>query len=180
VIPFIKTALDDNEIGGQEIRQSEFLPDDDWVQPTTVADVLDQQLTSGGGNGGGQPTGPGLHGTGLDSTSYGDVTLQPGTTNRLTYDPGTGFVVNFTNQGENDEFDIKVTLRIQTEDGDPITLSDTIPQLAPQESATAELPLEKQPPLDAAVTIRVNVAKVPGEEKTDNNKSDYPALFSRG
>jgi hypothetical protein len=180
VIPFIKTALDDNEIGGQEIRQSEFLPDDDWVQPTTVADVLDQQLTSGGGNGGGQPTGPGLHGTGLDSTSYGDVTLQPGTTNRLTYDPGTGFVVNFTNQGENDEFDIKVTLRIQTEDGDPITLSDTIPQLAPQESATAELPLEKQPPLDSAVTIRVNVAKVPGEEKTDNNKSDYPALFSRG
>jgi hypothetical protein len=142
--------------------------------------VLDQQLTSGGGNGGGQPTGPGLHGTGLDSTSYGDVTLEPGTTNRLTYDPGTGFVVSFTNQGENDEFDIKVSLRIQTEDGDPITLSDTIPQLAPQESATAELPLEKQPPLDTAVTIRVSVAKVPGEEKTDNNKSDYPALFSRG
>jgi hypothetical protein len=180
VIPFIKTALDDNEIGGQEIRQSEFLPDDDWVQPTTVADVLNQQLTSGGGNGGGQPTGPGLHGTGLDSTNYGDVTLQPGTTNRLTYDPGTGFIVNFTNQGENDEFDIKVTLRIQTEDGDPITLSDTIPQLAPQESAAAELALEEQPPLDTAAEVRVSVAKVPGEEKTDNNRSTYPVLFSRG
>ena len=29
-------------------------------------------------------------------------------------------------------------------------------------------------------TVRVNVARVPGEEKVDNNKADYPALFSRG
>ena len=180
VIPFIKNALDENEIGGQEIRRSPFLPDGDWIQATTVADVLNQQLTSGGGEGGGQPTGPGLHGSGLDSTTYGETTLQPGTTNRLTFDPGTGFVVSFTNQGENDEFDIKVTLRIQTEDGDPIVLSDTIPRLAPQESASAELALEDTPPLDTAVTIRVSVAKVPGEEKVDNNRSEYPALFSRG
>jgi hypothetical protein len=178
VIPFIKTALDDQEIGGQEIRRSPFLPDVNWLQPQTIATVLDQQLTSGGG--GGQPTGPGLHGTGLDSTSYGDVTLQPETSNELTYEPGTGFAVKFTNQGENDEFDIKVTLRIQSESGEPITLSDTIPKLAPQESATAELALDKQPPLDTAVTVRVSVAKVPGEEKTDNNRSEYPVIFSRG
>jgi hypothetical protein len=180
VIPFIKNALDENEIGGQEIRRSPFLPDGDWIQAATVADVLNQQLTSGGGEGGGQPTGPGLHGSGLDSTTYGETTLQPGTTNRLTFDPGTGFVVNFTNQGENDEFDIKVTLRIQTEDGDPIVLSDTVPRLAPQESASAELALEDTPPLDTAVEIRVSVAKVPGEENMDNNRSVYPALFSRG
>jgi hypothetical protein len=148
------------------------------VQAQKVAEVLDQQLTSG--DGGGEPTGPGLHGSGLDSTNYGDVTLQPGVTNRLTYEPGTGFVVNFTNQGENDEFDVKVTLRITREGGDPITTSTTIPQVAAGESATAELPLEEQPPLDTAVEIRVNVAAVPGEEKTDNNRSVYPALFSRG
>jgi hypothetical protein len=180
VIPFIKTALDDAEIGGQEIRRSQFLPDVDWVQPQTIATVLDQQLTSTGGGGQGEPTGPGLHGTGLDATSYGDVTLQPGTTNRLTYEPGQAFTVKFTNQGENDEFDIKVTLRIQSESGEPITLSDTIPKLAPQESATAELALDKQPPLDTAVTVRVSVNKVPGEEKVDNNRSDYPVLFARG
>jgi hypothetical protein len=178
VIPFIKTALDDNEIGGQEIRRSPFLPDISWLQPQTIATVLDQQLTSGGG--GGQPTGPGLHGTGIDSTSYGDTTLQPGTSNQLTYEPGAEFNVQFTNQGENDEFDIKVTLRIQPESGQPITLSDTIPKLAPQESATATLALDKQPPLDTAVTVRVSVAKVPGEKKLDNNSSEYPVLFSRG
>jgi hypothetical protein len=180
VIPFITAALEEDEIGGQEISRSPFLTDTTLVQPTRVAEILDQQLTSGNGEGGGQPTGPGLHGTGLDSTNYGDVTLQPGVTNRLTYEPGTPFVVNFTNQGENDEFDIKVTLRIAREGGDPITTSTTIPQLATGESASAELPLEDQPPLDTAVTIRVNIAKVPGEEKVDNNKSEYPALFTRG
>jgi hypothetical protein len=178
VIPFVSSTLEEEEIGGQEISQSKFLPSPDWVQAQTVAEVLDQQLTSGGG--GGEPTGPGLHGSGLDSTNYGDVTLQPGVSNQLTYEPGTGFTVNFTNQGENDEFDVKVTLRITREGGDPITTSTTIPQVAAGEAATAELPLDEQPPLDTAVTINVNVARVPGEEKTDNNKSEYPALFSRG
>lgn len=180
VIPFVKGALDDAEIGGQEIARSPFLPDQAWLDPQTVASELDQQLTTEDG-GGGEPTGPGLHGTGLDATSYGDVTLQPGVSNRLTFTAGQAFTVRFTNQGENDEFDIKVTMRIQGDGGgDEITLSDTIPKLVPGESATAELPLEDQPPLDTAVTIRVNVAKVPGEEKVDNNRSEYPALFSSG
>jgi len=178
VIPFVSNALEEQEIGGQEISQSRFLASPEWLEAQKVAEVLDQQLTSGGG--GGEPTGPGLHGSGLDSTNYGDVTLQPEVTNRLTYEPGTGFVVNFTNQGENDEFDVKVTLRITREGGDPITTSETIPKVAAGESATAELPLDDQPPLDTAVEVRVNVARVPGEEKVDNNSSRYPALFSRG
>jgi hypothetical protein len=180
VIPFIQNALDKNEIGGQQIKRSPFLQDVRWVLPETVAQVLDQQLTSGGGTGGGQPTGPGLHGTGLDSTSYGDTTLQPGATNRLTYVPNQAFDVKFTNQGENDEFDIKVTLRIQSGGGQPITTSKTVPKLAPQESATVQLVSTKQPPIGAAVTIRVSIAKVPGEQKLDNNRSEYPALFARG
>ena len=179
VVPFIKHALDDAKIGGQRIGSSEFLPDISWLQPQTIATVLDQQLTNGGG-GSGQPTGPGLHGTGIDATSYGTTTLQPATTNRLTYAPSQPFTVKFTNQGENDEFDIKVTLRISGGSGSPITLSKTVPKLAPQESATVELPLDKQPPLDTAATIRTTVAKVPGETKTDNNRSEYPVLFVRG
>jgi hypothetical protein len=181
VIPFVNGALEDHEIGGQEIARSQFLPDQAWLDPQTIATELDQQLTTEDGGGGGEPTGPGLHGTGLDATSYGDVTLQPGVSNRLTYTAGQPFTVRFTNQGENDEFDIKVTMRIQGDDGgDAITLSDTIPKLVPGESATAELPLEEEPPLDTAVTIRTTVARVPGEEKIDNNRSEYPVLFTAG
>jgi hypothetical protein len=180
VAPFIKHALDEGGVTGQRILPSQFLPNSDWVQPETIAGVLDQQLSSGTGGGSGEPTGPGLHGTGIDSTTYGDVTLQPGTTNRLTFEPNQPFVVKFTNQGENDEFDIKVTVRISGETGNPITLSKTVPKLAPQESATVELPLDRTPPTGSAVTIRTTVAKVPGEEKLDNNRSEYPALFERG
>jgi hypothetical protein len=180
VVPFIKAALDEGGVAGQRIGSSAFLPNVDWLQAQTIATVLDQQLSSGGGGGSGEPTGPGLHGSGLDSTNYGDITLQPGTTNRLTYEPDQAFVVKFTNQGENDEFDIKVTVRLSSESGNPITLSKTVPKLAPQAQATVELPLDRQPPLGSAITIRTTVAKVPGEEKTDNNRSEYPALFERG
>jgi hypothetical protein len=180
VMPFIKHALDDGGVTGQRILASQFLPNQDWVQPETIAGVLDQQLSSGGGGGSGEPTGPGLHGTGIDSTTYGDVTLQPGTTNRLTFEPNQPFVIKFTNQGENDEFDIKATVRISAEGGNPITLSKTVPKLAPQESASVELPLDRTPPIGSAVTIRTTIAKVPGEEKLDNNRSEYPALFERG
>jgi hypothetical protein len=178
VVPFIRSALADNEIGGQEIRPSRFLPSQSWLQPQTIATVLDQQLTSGG-RAAGQPSGPGLHGTGLQSTAYNGVTLQPGTSNRITYTPGQDFVVTFTNQGENDEFSIKVTVRIQA-GAQQTTLTTTVPKVAQGETAEARLPLDKTPPLDSAATIRVQVAPVPGERKTDNNRSEYPALFTRG
>lgn len=186
VIPFIKDGFDQAGIGGQDIASSPFLPEISWVAPAFVAGKLDQQLstTDEGGEGGtrdeNQTTGPGLHGTGLEATSYGNVTLQPGTSNRLTYVEGQPFSVRFTNQGENDEFNVRVTVRIRAQSGDPITLNKTVPQIAQGESATVELPLNRQPPMGAALTVEVNVAKVPGEKTTDNNKSSYPTLFAEG
>ena len=187
VIPFIKAGFSDAGIGGQTIAKSEFLKEISWVSPGYVAARLDQQLTSDAGDEEGdggrdpnEPTGPGLHGTGLDATSYGSVTLQPGTSNRLTYVQGQPFTVSFTNPGENDEFNVKVTLRIRPQSGNPITLNKTVPQIAQGEKATVELPLNREPPIGAAVTIETDVAKVPGEKTADNNKSSYPTLFAEG
>jgi hypothetical protein len=180
VRPSIKAALDDAEIGGQDITTSVFLPSDDWLQPDVVASQLGQQLSAGSGRDKNEPTGPGLHGTNIDSVSYGDTTLQPGASNQLTYSPDSTFSVKFTNGGDNDEFDVKVTVKVEGGSGDPISLSDTIDQIAPKASATANLALEESPPLDSAVTITVRVAPVPGEEKTDNNQAEYQALFAEG
>ncbi len=180
VRPAIKAALDEAEIGGQEIAPSAFLPSIEWLQADVVASQLGQQLSAGAGRDSGEPTGPGLHGTNVESVSYGDTTLQPGASNQLTYAADSTFAVQFTNGGENDEFDVRVTVRIQGGSGDPITLNDTIDQIAPQAQATANLALEEPPPLGAAVTIRVRVAPVPGEEKTDNNQAEYQAIFSEG
>ena len=54
------------------------------------------------------------------------------------------------------------------------------PRISSEATSEARLPLDKTPPLDAATTVSVQIAPVPGEKKTDNNASDYPALFTRG
>ena len=183
VIPFIKQALRDKSVGDQTISNSQFLDTVDWLSTVYIAQKLDQQLTSGSGTtdgGKGQPTGPGLHGTGLTATSVGNQTLQPGVSNQITYNPGMVFFVAFTNQGDNDEFNVKVTLRIESESSSPITLTSTVATIAKGQKATAQLKLNRTPPLNTSTQIRVTVAAVPGEKKTDNNKSTYPALFKRG
>jgi hypothetical protein len=187
VQPFMSRALSDAGIGGN-ITSSQFLREISWVAPAYVASKLGTKLSETGSDAGTtsggkkQPTGPGLHGTGLNATSYGDVTLSPTASNRLTYVKGQPFTVAFTNQGDNDEFDIKVTLKITlaSGSGSPITLNKTVPQVAKGEKATVTLPLNREPPLGAVVNINVTVAAVPGEQKTDNNKSTYPTLFVQG
>ena len=147
--------------------------------------MLDQQLTSGGdgGGGSGEPTGPGLHGTGLDATSYGDTTLQPGRRNRLTYEPDQPFIVKFTNQGENDEFDIKVTLRIARASGG---YADHAVQDRPEasrrsEKATVELPLDQQPPLGhRGDDPRRPSPRCRARRRPTTTRSTYPALFDAG
>lgn len=174
---FIENELNDAEIGGQRIQRTEFFPGIEWLDPNTVADALGQQLSADGAEGaGGREPAPGLHGTGIDSVQVGDLTLQPDAPNRIPYGPDTEFTVNFTNQGENDEVDIDVVLRIEG-GGEPIRVTDNVPSLAAGESAAATLALDKAPPLDTPVTISVEVKAVPGEEKTDNNKSEYEAAF---
>jgi hypothetical protein len=173
---FIQEQLDDAEIGGQRIQRTEFLPGVQWLDPNTVADALGQQLSAEGAEGaGGREPAPGLHGTGIDSVQVGDLTLQDGP-NRIPYGPDTEFTVNFTNQGENDEVDIDVVLKIEGGDK-PIRVTDNVASVAAGESAAATLALEKAPPLDTPVTITVEVKAVPGEEKTDNNKVEYEAAF---
>jgi hypothetical protein len=178
VVPFIRTALTDNDVAGQPVASSRFLPDIAWLSPQFVASKLGQTLTNGGTRKG-QPTGPGLHGTGLQSTSYGSTTLSPTAANHLTYAAGQAFAVAFTNQGDNDEFDIKVTVTLKPTSGRAITLTRTVPKVAKGETAHANLALDRTPPIGEAVQITVNVAPVPGETHTENNHSTYPAIFAR-
>jgi hypothetical protein len=179
VVPFIKNALEKNDIRGQAIASSRFLPDLGWLDPQVVADNLGQQLSAGAGRNRNEPTGPGLHGTNIDSVGYGNTTLQPSTPNHLTFTAQTAFAVKFTNGGDNDEFDVKVTLRIEGS-GKPISVTDTVNRIAPKASAVANLALDTPPPIGSAVTIKVRIQPVPGETKTDNNEAEYQAIFQRG
>jgi hypothetical protein len=179
VMPMIDRELQDADIGNQRLQGSQFLPGRQWLDPTTVADALGQQLSSGGGsNNGGEPA-PGLHGTQLDSVTVGDLTLDPAAANRLTYGPDTEFTVNFTNGGEHDEFDVQVTLKIEG-GPEPIQVRKTVPSVTAGAAATATLGLPSDPPFGTPVTISVQIKPVPGEEKKDNNSAEYDAFFSQG
>ena len=179
VAPLIKRGLDDAEIGGQSIATSRFLPGIEWLSEQTVASQLGQQITSTSADRKSGTPAPGLHGTGLESTAIGDTALQPDAPNRVEAGADTPIVVKFTNQGENDEFDVKVTVSIEGGDK-PIKVSRTVDTVARGQTAEASLTLGKAPPVGAAVTVKVTVAKVPGEQKTDNNTSSYDVLFTAG
>ncbi len=177
--PLIKHVLDNAQIGGQKIATSRFLPGIEWLSEQTVATQLGQQLSGSGGGGTSKTPAPGLHGTGLQGVTIGDTALQPGSPNRVTASANTPIVVKFTNQGENDEFDVKVSLSVEGGDK-PLKVSRTVDTIAKGQTAEASLTLGKAPPVGTAVTVKVTVAKVPGEQKTDNNTATYDVLFTAG
>jgi hypothetical protein len=174
VYPLIDKALQDADVASQRLQRTEFLPGVEWLDPGTVADSLGQQLTTGGTNG--REPAPGLHGTGIDSVAVGDQTLEAGGANRIAYGADTEFTVNFTNQGENDEVDITVVLRIQGGPKD-LRVEKKVASVPAGTAASATLGLDERPPLDTPVTITVQVKPVPGEEKKDNNTAEYDAAF---
>jgi hypothetical protein len=174
VIPLIKKALDDNDIRGQTIATSRFLPSIEWLDASQVANRLGSSLSTGRPTG---PVAPGSHGHGLSSTSVNGTDLSTDTANRIKAAPNLTFTVSFENQGENDERNVVVKVSIEGA-GTPIAGQTTVPSTSAGSSATAEVPLRQTPPTGKPVTINVTVQPVPGEKQTDNNKASYPALFT--
>jgi hypothetical protein len=178
VRPLIQQELDEKEIGGQELQDSQFLPSLEWLDSGVVADRLGAE---GGGNTQtrtGEPA-PGLHGHGLVSVTAGGVALQPGeTANRIPAGSNVAFDVTFANQGDNDEADVNVAVRIEG-DGEKISARKRVDQTKAGTNAEVSIPLAQAPPIGTPVTIEVEVGKVPGEEKTDNNTQTYTAIFTR-
>ncbi len=180
VAPLILKGLKDDGIaasydgtaGEQVIPNSEFLKSLNWMSPGYVADQLGA-TSSAAANG---TPAPGLHGHQIDSVTVGDVTLAAGAPNRIPSSPLPTFMVAFTNGGENNETNVKVTVEI-TGTGAPVTASTIVPNTTAGAAATANVALTKAPPTNGSVTIKVTVGKVPGEETLDNNEQTYTALF---
>jgi len=123
---------------------------------------------------------PGLHGTGLVA-----VTVQPsgkalstGGTTDIAAQKGLSFDVQVQNQGQNDEKNVTVQVRISGT-GKPINVDQQIDSVAQGATETASVPLPSLPATGRPVTITVTVKAVPGEKKTDNNKQTYSAIFTK-
>ncbi len=179
----IRDQLKKNDVVADPATTSGFLKGAQgfsWLQPAFVAGKLGTRL-SGGGSGSTGSTGkpaPGLHGNGLVSTKVNGVTLTPGETgsNKVPLSGDSSFIVEFANQGENTETDVKVNVTLQGGSGKDITGSKTVDVIADGETAEVTIPLSRKPTADV-YTVNVEVQAVPGEKKTDNNKSTYNVLF---
>ena len=130
------TALREAEIGGpDDPRLASSSPASQWLRPTTVAEAL------------GQPRRRAASATRAASRRRASTARGSTPSTRRRPDaaarraephPGHGratFIVTFTNQGENDETDVQVVLRIEGA-GEPIRVQRTVESVA--QGATAE------------------------------------------
>jgi hypothetical protein len=176
IVPLIKDGLDKGGVTGETVASSRFLPGVEWLSQSYVADKLGAQApASSGSSSGGKPA-PGLHGTGLQGVTAGNVTLQPSSPNRIPA-ATRDFAIKFTNQGDNDETDVRVQLTIEG-GSKPIKATRTVNLVPKGQTVTANLEIPSAPPAGVPVTITAEVKPVNGEKKVDNNKAEYQALFT--
>lgn len=178
VIPNLQRPLHDEGVLDEvDVPRSRFLPDIEWLSPTTVADRIAR--IRGGGPAEGAAA-PGLHGTGLGTVTVtpAGTALTEGGAAQIPASEDLGFDVQVQNQGENEERDVTVKVSI-TGAGAPIEREERLDRIGAGEAATVKIPLADVPPTGRPVTIRVEIETVPGEKKTDNNKGSFPAVFSR-
>jgi hypothetical protein len=179
VAPLIRDALDSNDVKGQQIAGSRFMTDISWLAPATVAARLGRSA-AGTASGSSGTVAPGLHGHGLVGTSIGAVALNPeapGVTNRVPWSANPTITVKFANQGDNDESNVKVSISAKATGAKAITATKTIGQTKSKTDSTVNIPLGAAPPAGSPTTLSVLIAKVPGEKKTDNNRSSYTVIF---
>lgn len=175
VAPLIRDSLNNAGVSGQAIAGSRFMPDVSWLAPSTVAAKLGRGSATGAGATGAVK--PGLHGHGILSVTAGAVTLQPGGAINRVPATNEAFTVNLANQGDNDESDVKVGLRVRG-GGKSIVQNKTIGTTKSKTNATVTIPLGQAAPVGTA-TVTVSIAPVPGEKNTTNNRQQYTVIFTR-
>jgi hypothetical protein len=159
------------------VPDSQFLPDDSYLDPSVVSSAFAAAVGSGGSgiagaSGANCDSGDNkVHGTQLVSTTMlpSGVALDPATTVTATGDDTVS--VEVLNSGDTTEQNVAVSVS-----GD-LSGNETIPTIASGESQTVEIKLSPAPKSGATDSIDVAIAPVCGETLIDNNKATYSVTF---
>jgi hypothetical protein len=164
-------------INGVVAPESHFVTNHDLVTERSMALVL--QRLRGASTSSGTPTG--IHGTNIVETKVlpGGQVLSQANENTVTATTDLAFVVTVSDSGDSQEVGIKVTLTIQKPQG-AIVRTQTIELINPGQTKTVTFRNLGQVPFAQKTTVLVDVAPVPGEHNTTNNKASYPVIFSLG
>jgi hypothetical protein len=170
--------LQEQDIQGVAVPDSNFIENPDLASARTFSIFF--QRISGATAGGG--VSPGLHGSALVGTRALPQGVQLSTDNETTVVASTDleFEVSVKNSGENQEVRVPVTLTIQKE-GSPIVKNGTIDVIDPGETKTVSFgDIDTTGVFGVRTNIVVQVKKVPGETRLENNSATYPVVFSLG
>jgi hypothetical protein len=166
VSPEIDGVLADNDVEGDDVPKSVFVPDGiQWLDESNVSSAL------GAVSGATGASTPGVHGLGLLGTSVNGSELVPEGTTAVSAEETPEVEVEVQNQGESTENGI--TVSVSVEGGG--TLQGTISTIDAGETETATIPLTPAP--KGTVTLEVEAEPVPGEEVSENNKATYTVEF---
>jgi hypothetical protein len=162
-------------VNGVIAPESHFVANHDSITERSMGLVL--QRLRGASTSGGTPTG--IHGTNIIDTKVlpGGQVLSEQNQNTVTAGIDLAFVVAVADSGDSQEVGIKVTLTIQKPQG-AIVRTQTIDLINPGQTKTITFRNLGQVPFAQKTHVLVDVAPVPGEHTTTNNKADYPVLFS--
>jgi hypothetical protein len=165
VRPEINGVLESNGIDGDDVPKGAFLPEGTkWLEESAVSSALESV------SGSSSATTGGIHGLGLIGTSINGTELTAESTTSVLSEGTPEVEVQVQNQGGSTENGISVSVSVGGS-----TLSGTISSIAAGETETALIPLTSAP--SGEVTLEVDVATVPGEKVSDNNKASYNVLF---
>jgi hypothetical protein len=164
VRPEVDGVLADNGISDSDLPKSTFLPDDKWLEASTVGDAL------GAVSGGGSSSVSGAHGTELAGVIVNGTELVEGAPGTISGEEGVEVEVSVRNPLESTETGVGVSVSFEGN-----TVKGEIDELAGGETGTAVIPLTPTP--SGEVTLEIEVEPVPGEEVVENNEATDTLLI---
>jgi hypothetical protein len=161
-------------VSGVQVPESHFVSNRDLVTERSMSLLLTRLK---GASTGGTPTG--IHGTNIVDVKVlpGNQTLSTSSENTITATTDLAFVVTIDDSGDSQEVGIKVTLTIQKAQG-AIVKTKKVDLINPGQQRSVTFSDLGTVPFAQKTQVLVDVAPVPGEHNTDNNKASFPAIFS--
>jgi hypothetical protein len=158
---------------------SQFVTNPEVISPNSFGIVYDRLKST---TTGGKVTG--LHGSALVKTEAvaGGTVKQLSTSTPNTVDVSANLVfrVTFADSGNFQEVKIPVTLSVNVSGKVVTNKTKTVPSILSQHQQTVSFGNLDLPPsaFGANAQVHVEIGKVPGEQRLDNNKATYPVFFS--
>lgn len=133
-------------------------------------------------NTGGKPP-SGLHGSmlvGTDAVSSGNtVALSTSSPLKVNVSPDLVFKVTFTDSGNFQEVKVPVTLKVTVFGKTVVQKKQVVNSILAHQTTTVSFGnLNLSRAFGGTARVRVDIGKVPGEARLDNNTASYPVFFS--